>query len=195
MFPLLLYPAFKACTHPFYSFVTMHTAILLAALASVAYSAPKPQMINLDAIALDYAPPELVTAPVNVDTDIPEPSTPDAITPLQSVSAQKRDLVAKRDAYAAPQPQLINLDAIALDYAPPELVTAPVNVESDIPEPSAPDTITPLQSVSAQKRDFVAKRDGDCSPYPTGSGPVPSPDTPSAFQSDADFAVCLCRRI
>ena len=133
MFPLLLHPAFNACIHPFYSSLTMHTAILLAALASVAYSAPKPQMINLDAIALDFAPPELVTAPVNVESDIPEPSTPDAITPLQSVSAKKRDLVAKRD--------------------------------------------------------------GDCSPYPTGSGPVPSPDTPSAFQSDADFAVCLCRRI
>ena len=139
MFPLLLHPAFKACTHPFYSSVTMHTAILLAALASVAYSAPKPQTINLDAIALDFAPPELVTAPVNVESDIPEPSAPDAITPLQSVSAKKRDLV--------------------------------------------------------EKRDLVAKRDGDCSPYPTGSGPVPSPDTPSAFQSDADFAVCLCRMI
>ena len=133
MFPLLLHPAFKACTHPFYLSVTMRTAILLAALASVAYSAPKPQLMNLDAIALDFDPPELVRAPVNVESDIPEPSTPDEITPLQSVSAQKQDLVAKRD--------------------------------------------------------------GDCSPYPTGSGPVPSPDTPSAFQSDADFAVCLCYRI
>ena len=96
-------------------------------------------------------------------------------------------------AYSAPKPQMINLDAIALDFDPPELVTAPVNVEMDIPEPSTPDAITPLQSVSAEKRDLVAKRDGDCSPYPTGSGPVPSPDTPSTFQSDPDFAVCLCR--
>ena len=98
-------------------------------------------------------------------------------------------------AYSAPKPQMINLDAIALDFAPPELVKAPVNVEMDIPELSAPDTITPLQNVSATKRDLMVKRDGDCSPYPTGSGPVPSPDTPSAFQSDADFAVCLYRRI
>ena len=195
MFPLLLHPAFKACTHPFYLSVTMRTAILLAALASVAYSAPKPQLMNLDAIALDFDPPELVRAPVNVESDIPEPSPPDEITPLQSISAKKRDLVVKRDAYAAPQPQLMDLDAIALDFDPPELVRAPVNVESDIPEPSPPDEITPLQSVSAQKQDLVAKRDGDCSPYPTGSGPVPSPDTPSAFQSDADFAVCLCYRI
>ena len=94
-------------------------------------------------------------------------------------------------AYSAPRPQLINLDAIALDFAPPELVKAPVNVQSNIPAASTPDAITPLQSVSAKKRELVEKRDGDCSPYPAGSGPVPSPDTPSAFQSDADFAVCL----
>ena len=97
-------------------------------------------------------------------------------------------------AYSAPRPQLINLDAIALDFAPPELVKAPINVESDIPAASTPDAITPLQSASAKKRDLVKKRDGDCSPYPAGSGPVPSPDTPSAFQSDADFAVCLCHQ-
>lgn len=93
-------------------------------------------------------------------------------------------------AHSAPQPQLINLDTIALDYAPPELVEAPINVQSDIPAASTPNAITPLQSVSAEKRD-LENRDGDCSPYPAGSGPVPSPDTPSAFQSDPDFAVCL----
>ena len=93
-------------------------------------------------------------------------------------------------AHAAPRPQLINLDEIALDFSPPELVKAPINVESDIPAPSATDAITPLQSVSAKERGLVEKRDGDCSPYPAGSGPVPSPDTPSAFQSDGDFAVC-----
>ena len=98
-------------------------------------------------------------------------------------------------AHAAPRPQLMNLDAIALDFAPPELVKAPINVESDIPASSAADAITPLQSVSAKKRGLVEKRDGDCSPYPAGSGPVPSPDTPSAFQSDGDFAVCLCSQI
>ena len=195
MFPLLLHLASKACIHSLYLSVTMHTALFLAALAGVAYSAPKPQLIDLDAIALDFAPPELVKAPVNVESDIPEPSSPDAIIPLQNVSASKRDFVVKRHAYAAPQPQSIDLDAIALDFAPPELVKAPVNVESDIPEPSTPDAITPLQSVSAEKRDLVAKRDGDCSPYPAGSGPVPSPDTPSAFQSDTDFAVRLCRRL
>lgn len=97
-------------------------------------------------------------------------------------------------AYSAPRPQFINLDAIALDFAPPELVKAPINVESDIPAASTPDAITPLQSASAKKRDLVEKRDGDCSPYPAGSGPVPSPDTPSAFQSDAGFAVRLCHQ-
>ena len=93
-------------------------------------------------------------------------------------------------AHAAPRPQSINLDEIALDFSPPELVKAPINVESDIPAPSATDVITPLQSVSVKKQGLVEKRDGDCSPYPAGSGPVPSPDTPSAFQLDGDFAVC-----
>ena len=90
--------------------------------------------------------------------------------------------------------QLINLDAIAQDFAPPELVKAPINVELNVPAASTPDPITPLQSTSAQKRDIVKKRDGDCSPYPAGSGPVPSPDTPSAFLSDPDFAVYLYLR-
>ena len=98
-------------------------------------------------------------------------------------------------AYSAPRPQLINLDAIALNFTPPQLVAAPFNVELDIPASFTSDAITPLQSVSAKKRDLVTKRDGNCSPYPAGSGPVPSPDTPSAFQSDADFAVRHCRRI
>ena len=132
MFPLILHSKFKAYIHSLHLSVVMHTALCLAALVSVAYSAPQPQLINLDVIALDFAPPELVKAPINVESDFPAASTAHAITPLQSVSAQKRDLVEKRD--------------------------------------------------------------GDCSPYPAGSGPVPSPDTPSAFQSDTDFAVCHCYR-
>lgn len=87
--------------------------------------------------------------------------------------------------------QLINLDAIALDFSPPELVKAPLNVESDIPVAPTADAIIPLQSVSAKKRELIEKRDGDCSPYPAGSGPVPNPDTPSAFLSDPDFAVYM----
>ena len=94
-------------------------------------------------------------------------------------------------AYTLPQPQLINLEDIALDFPPPELVKAPLNVQSNFPAAAAPEEIIPLQNVSVTKRDLVDKRDGDCSPYPAGSGPVPSPDTPSAFQSDPDFAVCI----
>ena len=94
-------------------------------------------------------------------------------------------------AYSAPQ--LINLDEIALDFAAPVLVKAPVNVEVNIPATSTAAAIIPLQSTSAKKRDLqVEKRDGDCSPYPAGYGPVPTPDTPAAFQSDPDFAVGLC---
>ena len=80
-------------------------------------------------------------------------------------------------------PQLINLAEIASDFPPPVLVKAPINVISNVPAPSAPVDIIPLQSSSAKKRDLqVEKRDGDCSPYPAGSGPVPTPDTPAAFK-------------
>ena len=93
-------------------------------------------------------------------------------------------------AYSAPQ--MINLDEIAKEPAP-VLVQAPVNVVSDIPPDATAEAIIPLASVAATKRDLLnlGKRDGDCSPYPAGSGPVPTPDTPEAFQSDPDFAVCL----
>ncbi len=117
--------------------VTMHTALYLVALAGIAYSAP--QLINLDAISEDFPPPDLVTAPINVVSDIPPDSAPDPIIPLESSTAKKRDFV--------------------------------------------------------EKRDLVEKRDGDCSPYPAGSGPVPSPDTPSAFTSDPAFAVCHYHRL
>ena len=93
-------------------------------------------------------------------------------------------------AYAAPQ--LMPLDDIAEDFPAPDLVKAPFNVQSDDPPDVASDPIVPLQSVSPEKRDLVEKRDGDCSPYPKGSGPVPKPDTPDAFLADPDFRVCLC---
>ena len=43
---------------------------------------------------------------------------------------------------------------------------------------------------SPSKRDAPAleKRQSACSPLPTGSGPVPSPDTPDAFEADPFFA-------
>lgn len=86
----------------------------------------------------------------------------------------------------------MNLDAISEEPAP-VLVKPPVNVVQDTPPDVAAEAIVPLESVAAKKRDLsnLGKRDGDCSPYPAGSGPVPSPDTPEAFQSDPDFAVCF----
>ena len=90
-------------------------------------------------------------------------------------------------AYSAPQ--VMPLDAIAAEPAP-VLVKAPVNTVTDDPPDVPAAAIVPLTSVAAKKRDLdVEKRDGDCSPYQAGSGPVPSPDTPEAFQSDPDFAV------
>ena len=92
-------------------------------------------------------------------------------------------------AYSAPQ--MMNLDSVAA-FPAPEMVKAPLNVETDIPPDAPADAIVPLQSTTAKKRDLeVEKRDGDCSPYPPGAGPVPSSDTPEAFQADPDFAVCL----
>ena len=96
-------------------------------------------------------------------------------------------LVAALAGAAYSAPQLINLDTIALDFPPPDLVKAPINVESNIPPAASTNAIIPLESISAKKRD-LDKRDGDCSPYPAGSGPVPSPDTPAAFQSNSEFA-------
>ena len=115
-------------------------------------------------------------------------SKPAFIHSLHSLSAMRSALCLVALASVVSS-QLINLDAIALDFDPPELVKAPINVESDTPAVSDSDAITPLQSTS-EKRDLVDKRDGDCSPYKAGSGPVPTPDTTDAFLSDPDFAVC-----
>ena len=93
---------------------------------------------------------------------------------------------------ARPSPQNIDLAAIK-QYPDAVRVTPPVDVVTDVvgPAPAAP--ITPLTSIiPSSKRDLaVEKRDqyGDCSPYPPGSGPVPSPDTVEAFESFPPFAV------
>ena len=94
-------------------------------------------------------------------------------------------------ASALPSPQLIDLVAIG-EYPDSVRVTAPIDIITDIvaPVPAAP--IKPLTSIiSFSKRDLtVEKRDGDCSPYPSGSGPVPSPDTVAAFEAFPTFSVC-----
>lgn len=91
---------------------------------------------------------------------------------------------------ALPSPQLIDLVAIGA-YPDSVRVTAPIDIVTDVVAsvPAAP--VNPLTSIiSSSKRDMtVEKRDGDCSPYPTGSGPVPSPDTVNAFESFPTFAV------
>ncbi|KAL8951362.1 MAG: hypothetical protein Q9222_002663 [Ikaeria aurantiellina] len=82
-------------------------------------------------------------------------------------------LVAIAAAAPAPSPQLIDLAAI--EAAPdPVLVSAPLDVLSDIPH---------------KKRDVIGKmkRDGNCATQPPGSGPVSTPDTVEAFQSNGDL--------
>ena len=84
------------------------------------------------------------------------------------------------------------IDLVAMENFPdPVLVAAPFDVVEDTPPdvPAAP--IEPITtSPSRVRRQQIQKRDGDCSPQPTGSGPVPSPDTVSAFQSFATLQVC-----
>jgi len=93
--------------------------------------------------------------------------------------------------------QLMDLDAIAA--APdPVLVTPPDNVVQNTPPdvpapriiPITTDALSPTNTPSKVKRSHaLAKRDGDCSPQPKGSGPVPSPDTVDAFEAFPTFAV------
>ncbi|KAL8674828.1 MAG: hypothetical protein Q9168_000809 [Polycauliona sp. 1 TL-2023] len=81
-------------------------------------------------------------------------------------------LVAIVAAAPAPSPQLIDLAAV--DAAPdPVFVSAPLDVASDTPH---------------KKRELnLLKRDGDCAPQPAGSGPVSTPDTAAAFESNPDL--------
>ena len=83
-------------------------------------------------------------------------------------------LVAITAAAPAPSPQLIDLAAIDA-AADPQLVSAPLDVAFDKP---------------SKKRDVtLSKRDGNCAVQPAGSGPVPSPDTASAFSADPGLQV------
>ena len=75
----------------------MHRALCIAALASLACSAP--QAIDLDEIAIDFPPPDFVEAPFNVVSDIPQTSTPAVIVPIPTGSANE-----KRDGDCSPYP-------------------------------------------------------------------------------------------
>ena len=87
--------------------------------------------------------------------------------------------------------QLIDLVAIN-KFPDPVLVAAPLDVVEDTPPdvPAAPVEPITTSAPSRVRRQLIQKRDGDCSPQPTGSGPVPSPDTVAAFQSFDTLQVC-----
>ncbi|KAL8830958.1 MAG: hypothetical protein Q9191_001138 [Dirinaria sp. TL-2023a] len=85
---------------------------------------------------------------------------------------------------AVPTPQAIDYAGVDAD-PDPVLVSAPLDVQSNIPSAVAPAPIEPITTdVSKVKRD-------SCAAQPNGYGPVPTPDTPDAFSSDPDFQVCL----
>jgi hypothetical protein len=100
-------------------------------------------------------------------------------------------------ALAAPRPQEIDLGGVA-SASPPAFVTPPVDVVSDTATLLPTPTIVPITSdaPNTQKQSNRAvKRDGNCATQPPGSGPVPVPDTPSAFLSDPDLQVSSFVRV
>ena len=100
-------------------------------------------------------------------------------------------------AVAFPAPQLIDLAKI--EKSPdPVFVAAPLDVQSDIPTTVSAAPTASATSVSRRGLSLL-KRDGDCAPQPSGSGPVSTPDTAEAFASDPQYPVSIaipyrCRR-
>ena len=95
-------------------------------------------------------------------------------------------------ALALPHPQDIDLDAVAA-AEPPVIVTPPYDVASNIPSVLTTTSVAPIATDGPESRKrsdtAVEKRDGTCAAQPAGHGPVPSPDTAAAFQSDPDLQV------
>ena len=93
---------------------------------------------------------------------------------------------------ALPHPQDIDLDGVVA-AGPPVFVTPPYDVVSNIPTLLTTTSVAPIATDgpdSRKRNDIdVGKRDGTCAAQPAGSGPVPSPDTVAAFQSDPDLQV------
>ncbi|MCJ1404934.1 hypothetical protein MMC11_008160 [Xylographa trunciseda] len=93
-------------------------------------------------------------------------------------------------ALALPRPQEIDLDGVAA-AADPVIITPPYDVASNLPSILTTTSVAPIATDGPDSRKrsdiVVEKRDGTCAPLPTGSGPVPSPDTVAAFQSDPDL--------
>lgn len=92
-------------------------------------------------------------------------------------------------ALAIPAPQLVDLVAIEASPAP-DLVSAPLDISQDTPPDIPASSIAPTTTAATRKRDAdIKKRDGNCAVQPTGSGPVPTPDTVDAFTSFPTFQV------
>ena len=93
---------------------------------------------------------------------------------------------------AVPNPQGIEIPSAVLD-ANPVLFTPPLDVISDIPKVVITSPLEPITTPDLKiKRDpSLIERDGSCASQPAGSGPHPTPDTPSAFLADPDLQVFL----
>ena len=73
---------------------------------------------------------------------------------------------------------------------PPALVTVPVDIVSQSAIYSPTPTLTTTPTPVARRR-LKGKRDGNCAAQPLGGGPVPSPDTDTAFLADMDLQVSV----
>lgn len=92
-------------------------------------------------------------------------------------------------AYAAPRPQEIALDEIeglpSPTFVTPAVAVAAqsatfVPVESQVLAASSAISVDPPSASTTADAQMI-RRDGTCNPYPTGSGPVATPDTVEAF--------------
>ena len=98
-----------------------------------------------------------------------------------------------------------SIDLSSVRATPPVLVTPAVNVVAQTATYSPVPTFSTTESSDAaattialtppqkrRRRQYLAERDGDCSPNPVpGYGPVPTPDTPDAFVEDQALQVCF----
>jgi hypothetical protein len=99
-------------------------------------------------------------------------------------------------ALGSARPQDIEWDVVDSAADPPSVVVpigaqpqaATYNPDAAASSAAAEISEDPLPQVSEPAKQEVNKRNNPCSPQPTGSGPVPSPDTASSFLSYAPFA-------
>ena len=81
-----------------------------------------------------------------------------------------------------------DVDLASVLAAPsPVFVEPPYAVELDQPDFLTTTSAAAVPTDTAVAQRDIIPRDGDCSPQPTGAGPVPTPDTVEAFLAASTF--------